>query len=206
VDSRRRAGNSTEGLHVASREAREHFVATVLGQLAAAGNHPNEQEVVLAVGFAAEELHWPARQPGVLVNDLMMHIMTRADEQRYRIARESLQLLLAALAPIDPPHQAFFARSQRKVVNMLLSALKEDLIRVRSGQNPRAYPLAVVLAANYTAIDSLDQRHRLILLLEKLNGLAPESYGDPFLTDLTIVYRKLGLRELGRKYRASLSN
>lgn len=113
-------------------------------------------------------------------------------------SRDSLLLLRTLLRVSSSAALPSFELSLRSFIGTLLDLLEADLHRIENGEQPIAPSITNVLAADYSLLPSRTYRARLIDLVGKLAQAAPAQYASPFLADLLVVHRKMGLDRLDR--------
>jgi hypothetical protein len=146
---------------------------------------------------------WPAAEAGPFLEDLVRK-MIDADPVD-RAARRHLERLLRALvhvfaeqseAALQPADGEIFRQAQEQLIEILLRYLKEELSPVDRSAVGRCSRIALLLAADYNAIVSRRQRQDLIRVLNYLSTTFPSVYADPFIVDLILIHRSMGLDRL----------
>jgi hypothetical protein len=150
---------------------------------------------------------WPEGQPKKAFAELADLVIATGPSGVPEQAREGseyiVQLFLLALADSARAGAPQSGEAQAILIDVLLDRLSEDLKPL--GDNvgvaaTRAFRLAILLSANFTAILSREQRKRLFKLLEDLRQGGPVEYSDPFLHDFCIIYRNMDLERLEGLY------
>jgi hypothetical protein len=174
------------------QDARE--VRAIRKRLTQAGQEPTEKEITKLLELGPRsELHWP----DVLVPliDRMIEVLGAEDSARSLAAQTALQMLLSLRAGAGHSDQGHRSVQDAVVERMLLRFVRERQ-RLSRKEPAQDYRLAMLIAACFGAIQSADLRSQLIYALEDLIMLDPETYGDPFIEDLVVIYRNMNLRAI----------
>jgi len=144
---------------------------------------------------------WPAAEVGTFLEDLVRK-MIDADPVD-RAARRHFERLLRALIHVfgeqsetAPADGELFRQAQEQLIEILLRYLNEELSPVDRSAVGRCSRIALLLAADYNAIASRRQRQELIRVLNYLSTNFPRVYADPFIVDLILIHRSMGLDRL----------
>lgn len=155
-------------------------------------------DIVMAVGL--NDGHWPKREPVWTFRALVERVVNAESESEatWRWAVIVLQAMLLEFADKIESGIRLFNKDADSLVGTILAALRKDRARIRQQlPNTMTYRLALMLAANYSAIPSRKQRADFINLLRRLVN-SPSDYNHPFLEDLVLIYEKMDLRNLDR--------
>jgi hypothetical protein len=146
---------------------------------------------------------WPDEGVETSLEKLVL-IMLDADPLNTN-ARRHIERVLRALvyvfgeqsdANLGPADGRIFRQAQEQLIEILLGHLREELSLVDPSVLGRAFRIALLLAADYNAIVSRRQREDLIRVLNFLSRNFPRVYADPFIVDLILIHRNMGLERL----------
>ncbi|MCG8406563.1 MAG: hypothetical protein MI923_15320 [Phycisphaerales bacterium] len=178
----------------------EIFIQRALHELSDAEREPEQELIKDIVSFVKRLNRWPGRAFNDCLSRLIRICVTPHQEQKSRWAERTLELLLLALNPayvkyptLTKTKGAILSNQQRRLVQSVMKAVWRDKEYLTFGEPPQAVNLAVMLASNFTAIFYEHQRTELIDMLEGFVELFPQHYTHPFIADLLLVYRRMGL-------------
>lgn len=180
---------------------RDRFIAEAMEVLRSSDQQPDRDlisDIVTAVSL--NDGHWPKREPVRTIRALVERVINAESEPEptWRWAVTVLQAMLLEFADRIENGNPLFNKDADSLVAAMLAALRKDLVRIRQQlPNTLAYRLALMMAANYSAIPSRKQRAEFISVLRRLIKL-PSDYNHPFLEDLVLIYEKMDLGSLDR--------
>jgi hypothetical protein len=186
----------SQGLEGTTLEERRKFIERSLELFRKIDFDPDPSlvdDVVNIVRF--DKGTWPLNEPEKTIHTLVENVLKQGESPSEVKAEHTLQLLLFAFDGRYASEGAHLHGEQQFLVDILLKHIGRDIDVCRRGDSPRALRLAILLAANYTAIHSLEQRYALIELLKTLVECNPIC-NDPFIEDLLIIHKRMGLKEL----------
>lgn len=143
--------------------------------------------------------HWPPHEPRrtfVRLVDSVSNV-SDSDEELWRWYLAVLQAFLLELADQIYEGHTIFSHDVHLLVEGILSTLKGDLKYTRRKSTSASYRLALMLAANFSAIPSRKDRAAFVNLLQRLVKCR-SGYDHPFLADLVLIYHKMNLKHLDK--------
>lgn len=178
---------------------RERFIEGTLGLWRTASS-PIDRDLIsdLVEAVSLNDGRWPRHEPDRTIRGLV-ECVTNAEgvtESEQRRCVTTLQALLLEFADRVESGNTIFSSAADLLVGAILDALKNDVDNLRKNLlTTKAYPLALMLAPNFSAIPSRRQRSAYIKLLRKLVR-SESKYNHPFLEDLVLIYDKMDLKHL----------
>jgi hypothetical protein len=146
---------------------------------------------------------WPAAEVGTFLEDLVREMIDAdaVDSAARRHIERTLRALVHVFAQQSdatrlPADGKVFRQAQEQLIEVLLRRLNDELSSVDRSAVGRCSRIALLLAADYNAIASRRQRQELIRVLNYLSTTFPIVYADPFIVDLILIHRSMGLDQL----------